>query len=133
MNARKNPVAAKLAILAIQAGALLICLRALLQADSATPASRSIQVSTVGLDLNTAAGARAFYSRLDTAAETVCGRESQGDPIYGRQFEICHRDTLRMAVHAVNRPLVTQRYNERQGTAEAATSEDPSPIRIAAK
>ena len=130
MNARKNSLAAKLAI---QAAALLVCLPALSQADSATPAPRSMQVSTAGLDLNTPAGAQAFYSRLNSAAKKVCNRESEGDPIYGPQFSLCYRDTLRIAVLSVNRPLVTQRYNEQHGAPEAATSEDASLIRIAAK
>src|ERR1700733_818425 len=130
MNAIKNSVAVKLAI---QAAALLACLPALSQADSATPAPRSMQVSTAGLDLNTPAGAHAFYSRLNSAAKKVCNRESEGDPIYGPQFSLCYRDTLRSAVLTVNRPLVTQRYNERHGAAEAGTSEDAGLIRVAAK
>ena len=129
MNARKNSVAAKLAI---QAAAILACLPALSQADSAAPAPRSIQVSTAGLDLNTPAGAQAFYSRLNSAAKEVCNREFEGDPIYGPQFSLCHRATLRRAVLTVNRPLVTQRYNEQHGAVED-TSEDASLIRVAAK
>ena len=130
MNARKNSVAVKLAI---QAAALLVCLPTLSQADSPTPAPRSMQVSTAGLDLNTLAGAQAFYSRLSSAAKIVCNRESEGDPIFGPQFDLCYRDTLRSAVHTVNRSLVTQRFNEQHGAAEVATSEDASLIRIAAK
>jgi UrcA family protein len=130
MNARKNSVAAKLAI---QAAAILACLPALSQADSAMPAPKSVQVSTAGLDLNTPAGAQAFYSRLSSAAKTVCDRESEGDPIYGSQFDLCYRATLQSAVHTANRPLVTQRYNERHGADETATSEDTSLIRVAAK
>ena len=130
MNARKNSVAAKLAI---QAAALLVCLPALSQADSATPAPRSVRVSTAGLDLNTPAGAQALYSRLNSAAKAVCNREFEGDPIYGPQFDLCYRATLQSVVHTVNRPLVTQRYNEQHGAAEVATSEDASQIRVAAK
>ena len=130
MNARKHSVAAKLAL---QAAALLACLPALSQADSAAPAPRSVQVSTAGLDLNTPAGAQAFYSRLSSATKKVCNRESEGDPIYGRQFNLCYTATLRSAVHTVNRPLVTQRYNEQHGADEVATSEDASLIRVAAK
>jgi UrcA family protein len=130
MNARKNSVAVKLAI---QATALLVCLPALSQTDSAMPAPRSVQVSTAGLDLNTPAGAQAFYSRLNSAAKAVCNGKYEGDPIYGPQFDLCYRETLRSVVHTVNRPLVTQRYNEQHGAAEVATSEDASLIRIAAK
>jgi UrcA family protein len=130
MNARKNSVAVKLAI---QAAALLACLPVLSQADSATPAPRSMQVSTAGLDLNTPAGAQAFYSRLNSAAKRVCNRESEGDTIYGPQFSLCYSATLRSAVLTVNRPLVTQRYNEQHGATEAAPTEDASPIRVAAK
>jgi len=130
MNARKNSVAAKLAI---QAAALLACLPALSHADSATPALRALQVSTAGLDLNTPAGAQAFYTRLNSAAKSVCNRESEGDPILGSQFSLCYTATLRSAVHTVNRPLVTQRYNEQHGAAEAAAPEDASLIRVAAK
>ena len=130
MNTRKNSIAAKLAI---QAAVLLACLPALSQADSGTPAPRSMQVSAAGLDLNTAAGAHAFYSRLNSAAKSVCNRNSEGDPIYGRQFSLCYGATLRSAVLTVNRPLVTQRYNEEHGAAGPATSEDASLIRMAAK
>ncbi|HEX4150641.1 MAG TPA: UrcA family protein [Steroidobacteraceae bacterium] len=130
MNARNNSVATKLAI---QVAALLVCLPGLSQADSATPALRSVQVSTVGLDLNTPVGAQALYGRLSTAAKSVCGREFEGDPIYGGKFELCYRVTLRSVVHTVNRPLVTKRYNEQHGAADALASEDASLVRMAAK
>jgi UrcA family protein len=82
-----------------------------------TPVSR--QVSTAGLDLNTAEGARAAYARLKSAARSLC---SDGGSVYRAPswvYRECIEDALAHTVRNVNRRLMTQAFVADYGTVAA--------------
>ena len=105
---------------------------ALSLADPLASDTVSVKVSAAGLDVNSAAGAQELYKRLTIAAEQACGVEAEFDALRTAKFDRCYRDTLGNAVHAINRPLLTQVYVERHSRDDAARSVAASE-RVAAK
>src|SRR5262249_60670678 len=80
----------------------------------------SVKVSTQGLDLTQPADARTFYTRLENAAWVVCTRGTRvGLLPVDNQFK-CSQNALGDAVHACNKPLVTQIYLATHTLQEAA-------------
>ena len=74
-------------------------------------AEQRIAVSTKGLDLATAAGAKAFYSRLSHAVIDSCG----GAPTSfftsdEERFQACYKAGMDEAVTQANAPLVAALY-----------------------
>jgi UrcA family protein len=82
-------------------------------AGGLSPDPRSMTVNLAGLDSNSPADAREIYTRLRAAANSVCGLSFQADPFLGAKFDRCQKATLKQAVGALNKPLVTKIYNQR--------------------
>ncbi|HUN26375.1 MAG TPA: UrcA family protein [Steroidobacteraceae bacterium] len=70
----------------------------------------SVKVSSAGLDLGSASGARAMFKRLTAAAEGVCGVTAEFDAVHASSYRLCYKQTLGGAVRALNQPAVTQVY-----------------------
>jgi UrcA family protein len=69
---------------------------------------QTLSVSTAGYDLNTAAGAKAFYRHLSQTVAAACG----GAPTNffaseEERFQSCYQDALKAAVEQSHAPLVT--------------------------
>ena len=68
---------------------------------------QTLTVSTAGYDLNTPAGAKAFYRHLSQAVVAACG----GAPTSfftseEERFQACYKDALKAAVDSSHAPLV---------------------------
>ena len=93
----------------------------------------SVKVSPEGLDLSQPADARKFYARLENAAWVVCTRGTRvGLAPVDNQFK-CYQNALGDAVHASNKPLVTQIYLATHTLEEAAAHGIDVPAQVAAK
>jgi UrcA family protein len=93
----------------------------------------SVKVSPQGLDLSQPADAQTFYTRLENAAWIVCTRGTQvGLLPADNQFK-CYQNALGDAVHASNKPLVTQIYLATHTLQEAAAHGIDVPAQVAAK
>jgi len=93
----------------------------------------SVTVSQQGLDLSQPADARRFYMRLENAAWIVCTRGTRvGLLPADNQFK-CYQNALGEAVHASNKPLVTQIYLATHTFEEAAAHGIDIPAQVAAK
>ena len=93
----------------------------------------SLKVSTQGLDLSQPADARTFYMRLENAAWIVCTRGTRvGLLPADNQFK-CYQNALGAAVHASNKPLVTQIYLATHTLQEAAAHGINVPAQVAAQ
>jgi len=117
---------------ALALASLMISMSTASQADGIAPNPRSTTVNLAGLNANTPADAQVIYTRLRAAAESVCGLEFEGHPILGAQFDECQKATLKQAVSAFNKPLVTEIYNKRNQDA-LDVGANPSLAAIAAK
>ena len=94
--------------------------------------TESVRVSPAGLDLTQPADAQTFYTRLENAARIVCTRGTRvGLLPVENQFK-CYENALGEAVHASNRPLVTQIYLATHNLEEAA-SHGIEPAQLVAK
>ena len=77
-----------------------------------------ISVSYADLNIESTAGLRSLYRRLQTAAQNVCRSADDGrrSPTNFR-FEACYKSALDSAVAKVNKPSLTaMHYNGRQAT-----------------
>ena len=93
----------------------------------------SIRISPQGLDLSKPADAQTFYTRLENAAWVVCTRGTRvGLLPVDNQFK-CYQNALGDAVHASNKPLVTQIYLATHTLQEAAAHGIDVPAQVAAK
>ena len=93
----------------------------------------SVKVSPQGLDLTQPADARMFYTRLENAAWVVCTRGTRvGLAPVENKFK-CYQNALGDAVHASNKPLVTQIYLATHTLQEAAAHGIDVPAQVAAK
>jgi len=70
----------------------------------------SVKVSTAGIDLNTAAGAQLFFTRLTVAAQQACGVEAEFDALRAAKFDHCYKEALGNAVRALSQPAITRVY-----------------------
>lgn len=64
------------------------------------------------LDLKTRQGADKLYGRLNIAARHVCNDTMEPYARLTRAFVVCRDDALAEAVQEVNRPLLTQVYDQ---------------------
>jgi len=93
----------------------------------------SVKVSPQGLDLSQPADAQTFYRRLENAAWMVCTRGTRVDLLpAGDEFR-CYQNALGDAVHASNKPLVTQIYLTTHTLQDAAAHGIDVPAQVAAK
>jgi UrcA family protein len=117
---------------AFAVASLMISMSTVSHADGISPDPRSTTVSLAGLNSNSPADAQVIYTRLLMAAKSVCGLEFEGHPILGAKFDECQKSTLKQAVSAYNKPLVTEIYNKRnQDVLDVGTN--PALAAIAAK
>ena len=92
----------------------------------------SVRISPQGLDLSQPADARTFYTRLENAAWTVCTRGTRVGLLPADDKFRCYQTALGGAVHASNKPLVTQIYLATHTLQEAA-SHGIEPAQLVAK
>lgn len=76
---------------------------------------QTLSVSTAGYDLNTPAGAKAFYRHLSQTVAAACG----GAPTSfftseEERFQACYKDALKAAVEQSRAPLVTAAAGQSQ-------------------
>ena len=93
----------------------------------------AIQVSARGLDLSQPADAQTFYTRLQNAAWVACTRGDRVDLLPVDPLKVCYEKALGAAVHASNKPLVTQIYLATHTLQEAAAHGIDVPAQVAAK
>jgi UrcA family protein len=93
----------------------------------------SVPVNFKGLELSQQADARRFYIRLKNAAWLVCTRGTRVDllPVYHLQG--CYEKALGDAVHATNKPLVTEIYLATHTLQEAEAHGIDVPAKVVAK
>jgi UrcA family protein len=115
-----------------------VCVAATLVAGNAAAKEKfvtvAIQVTTQGLDLNQAADAQTFYTRLQNAAWVACTRGNRTDllaPV--DDLHACVEQALGDAVHATNKRLVTQLYLASHTQQEAAKHGIATSSQLAAK
>ena len=94
--------------------------------------TESVKVSPQGLDLSRPADAQTFYTRLENAAWTVCTRGTRVGLLPVENRFKCYENALGEAVHASNKPLVTQIYLASHTLQEAA-SHGIEPAQLVAK
>jgi UrcA family protein len=93
----------------------------------------SVRISPQGLDLSRLADAQTFYTRLANAAWMVCTRGTRvGLLPVDNQFK-CYQNALGDAVHASNKPLLTQIYLATHTLQEAAAHGIDVPAQVAVK
>jgi UrcA family protein len=93
----------------------------------------SVKVSPQGLDLTKPADAQTSYTRLENAAWVVCTRGTRvGLLPADNQFK-CYQNALGDAVHASNKPVVTQIYLATHTLQEAAAHGIDVRAQVAAK
>jgi UrcA family protein len=92
----------------------------------------SIRISHQGLDLSQPADAQTFYTRLENAAWIVCTRGTRVGMLPPDDKYRCYQKALGEAVHASNKPLVTQIYLATHTLQEAA-SHGIEPAQLVAK
>jgi UrcA family protein len=80
------------------------------QAASLDAQTKSVKVSSAGLDLSSDVGAHAMFKRLAVAAEQACGVEAEFDAMHAGVYRVCYRETLSNAVRTLNHPAVTHVY-----------------------
>lgn len=101
MNINRKNFATRLATIA--AGAVLAF--GATSAAAATDGFKvSVDVNYADLDLDTKAGAKALYARLETASRNVCGLGSNRDKATLKQLQDarqCYREALKHAVESV--------------------------------
>ncbi len=101
-----------LKLIATLAGALWLTGQAsltLADPPKAPPAiEKSATVRFADLNLESPEGARALYSRIRSAAASLCGEQfSLWDGNRSREWKDCYRTTIERAVVRLNRPALT--------------------------
>jgi UrcA family protein len=72
------------------------------------PVEKSTTVRFADLNLESPEGAHALYSRIRSAAESLCGEQfSLWDGNRSREWQDCYRTTIERAVVQLNRPVLT--------------------------
>jgi UrcA family protein len=98
-----NRIALAIALVAVFAGAA--------HADDL----RQVQVKYADLDVNTAAGAKVLYQRINRAADQVCEYpETRNLAVLGK-VKTCTDHAVAAAVGAVNSPVLTALYEVKMG------------------
>jgi|HubBroStandDraft_1064217.scaffolds.fasta_scaffold212259_2 UrcA family protein len=79
----------------------------------APPVEKSTTVRFADLNLESPEGAHALYSRIRSAAESLCGEQfSLWDGNRSREWQDCYRTTIERAVVQLNRPVLTSVHRE---------------------
>jgi UrcA family protein len=97
-------------------------LAAVCTAADSTGAPQEV-VKYADLNLSSAPGAEALYSRIRSAAGRVCGRVDNRDLVSMPLWSNCVHKAIGDAVAKVNQPALTALYNAKNGT--------PQPIIVA--
>jgi UrcA family protein len=77
-----------------------------LGAAAAQAEPQTVSLSTAGYDLNTQAGAKAFYRHLSQEVTAACGAPSNFFASREEGFQACYHDTMKSAVEQTRAPLV---------------------------
>lgn len=93
----------------------------------------SIQISTQGLDLNRAADAQVFYTRLQNAAWVVCTRGLHVALVPVDDQKACVETALGDAIRSAKVPMLTQIYLGTHTLQQAAAHGIKLPDQVAAK
>ena len=91
-------------------------------ADEAAAAADSRAVRYADLNLNTMAGAKVLYKRIQLAAEQVCGDAGSRQLDQAAAAKACMDQAIDSSVRAVNRMLLTKVAKENGHTVEVAYS-----------
>jgi UrcA family protein len=91
------------------------------------------RVTTQGLDVTQPAGARAFYLRLQHAAEVVCTHGMRVDLEPAADKYACYEKALAKSIGSAKLPLVTQVYLQTHTLREAAARGIELPMQLASK
>lgn len=93
----------------------------------------TISVSSAGLDLSQPTGARELYSRLQKAANIVCGHGNRVDLIPLDDVAGCYEKAIADAVRSANLPQLTLVYLNTHTLQDAKTRGIDIPVLVAAK
>jgi UrcA family protein len=91
----------------------------------------AIAVSTQGLDLNQAADAQTFYTRLENAAWVACTRGNRVNLVPVDDVKGCYEKALGGAIRSANAPTLTQIYLATHTLQEAAARGIDVPAQMA--
>lgn len=111
-----NETARHLARLALLAG---ICTAAPLYAGTVAAATttQSVTVNFGDLNLQSEAGVRALYARIQAATRVVCSPEPAGDRLAMLEFKACRTEALSNAVARVGSPALAALHRSKAGGA----------------
>lgn len=98
-----------------------------------SPVTIALKVSTRGLDLETAVGARELYSRLKNAAWIACTRANRVGLAPAPSPEACADIALGEAIHSTNIRRLTLIYLETHTLREASARGIDIPLHVAAQ
>jgi UrcA family protein len=99
--------------------AVSICmLGSVAQAADLSDSATQRTVSYGDLNLTDAAGAQVLYSRLTSAAKTVCDMTDQRELARTGAARHCMEQAMVQAVNSVNNPMLTSLYLAKTGTTE---------------
>ncbi|MGH9641436.1 MAG: UrcA family protein [Terriglobales bacterium] len=129
-KASLQPIAALASLLSLLAAPLAL---ADTSASQFGP-ERSMTVHFADLNLSSPEGARALYSRIRSAAASLCGEQfSLWDGNRPREWATCYRTTIERAVMRVNYPTVTAAHREAtQQSASIAVASTPPTLSASA-
>ena len=111
----------KAAAVALAAGLAALALPAHAQNSKPDPVVQHTDVTYGDLDLSTAKGARAMYTRIQSAARRVCGQPSK-EIEEKRAFDACVASAANQAVADLDSPLVTALHQDKQRGSEQFAS-----------
>jgi UrcA family protein len=77
-----------------------------LGAAAAQAEPQSLTIHTAGYNLNTPAGAQAFYRHLSQAVSAACGAPANMLGAEEERFQACYKGTMKAAVEKTHAPLV---------------------------
>lgn len=107
MKAVVTPSAVAVALTAALAG-FAVSARAERIEGVTVSSAPTIRVSYAELDINKPRGLQVLYSRIQNAAEIVCGVDrSPHELARGRQATACYKTAVEDAVRQINRPTLT--------------------------
>ena len=92
-----------------------------------------VSVNTAGLDVGQPAGARRLYSRLQHAANVVCGNGMRVGLRTIDDFAGCVETAIGEAVRSANLPQLTAEYRRTHSLQQATTHEIDVPVLAAEK
>jgi len=97
------------------------------------PVTVALKVSTHGLDLDTAAGARELYTRVQNAAWIACTRANRAGLEPSPNPEACSEKALGEAIRSANMRQLTRIYLETHTLRDASARGIGIPFQVAAQ